>query len=165
MKLNRNAFTLIELLVLVVIIGILTAIAVPMYENAIAKTRAIQLLSAIKSVASAQNRYFMEANEFASDPSMLDIAYPLNSAGTQFEFHFGTCNFTHVNDSQPHMECQMEKPHLTFHQFMKTNRLNCYSHSDDNYKADFVCQELTEEETPYKTADGMRHYSAGVKSE
>ena len=165
MKLNRKAFTLIELLVLVVIIGILTALAVPAYENAIAKTRAMQLVTAIKVISNAENRYFLEANEFATDPTLLDIGYPLSSDEKKFEFHFGTCNFTHVTDGEPHAECQLEKPHLTLHQFMKTNRMNCYSHSDDNYKADFVCQELTEEEFPYKTADGMHHYSAGVTAE
>ena len=42
---NKRAFTLIELLVVVLIIGILSAVAVPQYQKAVLKSRATQLLT------------------------------------------------------------------------------------------------------------------------
>ena len=165
MKTNNKAFTLIELLVVVLIIGILVAIAVPMYENAIAKTRATQLLTAARQIADAESRFYLESNEYTEDPTMLDIAYQLNSAQTQFEFKFGTCDFAYVKDTTPRTSCTLTTPHLTLHQYIGKPRLNCMSHSDDNYKGDFVCQELTEEETPYKSANNMHYFSAGIISE
>jgi type IV pilus assembly protein PilA len=42
---NKNGFTLIELMVVIAIIGILAAIAVPKYQDYIAKTRVTEGLS------------------------------------------------------------------------------------------------------------------------
>ncbi len=48
MKHNKKAFTLIELLVVVLIIGILSAIALPMYEKAVEKSRAAEAIQLLR---------------------------------------------------------------------------------------------------------------------
>ena len=51
---GKNAgFTLIELLVVVLIIGILSAVALPKYELAVEKARAAEPLSLLKSLREA----------------------------------------------------------------------------------------------------------------
>jgi len=162
---NRKAFTLIEMLVTTLIIGVLIAVAVPAYENAIAKTYAAQVESAIRNIAKAQTSFFLENNMYATDPAVLDITYPISNDGTKITLKKGECNLTHLTGTDPYIECEMTHPHLTFHHIMDSNRLNCHSYSDDDYKADFVCQELTEMETPYKTAGNMRYYSHGITHE
>ena len=61
---NKKAFTLIELLVVVLIIGILAAIAVPQYQMAVAKSRAAEALSVIKSLRPAIDEYILINNKF-----------------------------------------------------------------------------------------------------
>ena len=72
-KRNQSGFTLIELLVVVLIIGILAAVAVPQYQKAVAKSRAMQLLTLVKSVATAQQAYYLANGEYATQFGELSL--------------------------------------------------------------------------------------------
>jgi type IV pilus assembly protein PilA len=61
-KREERGFTLIELLVVVAIIGILVAIAVPMFLNQIAKARDATAQANVREAASAMNVYITEEN-------------------------------------------------------------------------------------------------------
>lgn len=59
--LNKKAgFTLIELLVVVLIIGILAAIALPMYTKAMEKSRLVEALTLTSAVSKSLQRYVLE---------------------------------------------------------------------------------------------------------
>lgn len=74
---HKNAgFTLIELLVVVLIIGILSAVALPQYQKAVEKSRAAQPLTLLKSLAQAQQTYFMANGQYASKFDQLDVEMP-----------------------------------------------------------------------------------------
>ncbi|MDR0646186.1 MAG: prepilin-type N-terminal cleavage/methylation domain-containing protein [Elusimicrobiota bacterium] len=70
---NKKAFTLIEMLVVVVIIGILAAIALPQYQLAVLKSRASQGLSIINSFTTAQKSYHLIYDKYATAMEDLDI--------------------------------------------------------------------------------------------
>ena len=70
---NKQAFTLIELLVVVLIIGILAAVAVPQYQKAVAKSRAMQLLTLVKSVSTAQQAYYLANGAYATQFGELSL--------------------------------------------------------------------------------------------
>ena len=80
---TRRGFTLIELLVVVLIIGILTAIALPQYQKTVEKSRATQAITLLRSVAEAQEVYYMANGEYATSFNDLDISIPW-TGNTQF---------------------------------------------------------------------------------
>ena len=62
---KNQAFTLIELLVVVLIIGILAAIALPQYQKAVMKARAMEAVGFIRTLRDAQKLYFLANGSFA----------------------------------------------------------------------------------------------------
>jgi len=57
MRDNEKGFTLVELLVVVLIIGILTAIAVPHYTSSVERARATEAMNLVKSINEAVYSY------------------------------------------------------------------------------------------------------------
>ena len=69
-------FTLIELLVVVLIIGILAAVAVPQYENAVLKSRAAEVLANLKTLRQAADAYYLANGKRPMNFTEIDIAFP-----------------------------------------------------------------------------------------
>jgi len=61
---NRGGFTLIELLIVVVIIGVLAAIAVPKFASTKGKAYVATMKSDLKNLASAQESYYYEHSTY-----------------------------------------------------------------------------------------------------
>ncbi len=77
-----GGFTLIELLVVVLIIGILAGVALPQYQNAVNKSRAIGLLSNMKTIRQAAEAYKMATGSYPMDFTQVDISFPGQVLGT-----------------------------------------------------------------------------------
>ncbi len=81
---NNKGFTLVELLVVVLIIGILAAMAMPAYFKAVERSRAAEADTLIGSVVNAQNRYKMKTGKYASSWKSLDTAPQGALAGSTY---------------------------------------------------------------------------------
>lgn len=68
---RRAGFTLIELLIVVVIIGILAAIAIPKFQSTKGKANAAALRADLRNLATAQEAYFYEHSSYTTDTAAL----------------------------------------------------------------------------------------------
>ncbi len=65
--LNRKGFTLIELLIVVVIIGILAAIAIPKFANTKEKAYIASMKSDLRNLIHAEEGYFADFTTYTTD--------------------------------------------------------------------------------------------------
>ena len=75
---KNRAFTLIELLVVVLIIGILSAIALPQYQKAVWKSKNTQLKELVRAVWQAEHVYYLANGEYTKNFADLGIELPLS---------------------------------------------------------------------------------------
>lgn len=73
MRSTRKGFTLIELLIVVVVIGILAAIAIPKFQNTKGKAYAATIKSDIKNLTSMQEDYFYYNETYANSTGLLSF--------------------------------------------------------------------------------------------
>lgn len=59
-KKRKRGYTLIELLVVMAVIGILAAIAIPMYKNYVVRAKVADVANAMRYVATAMNNYMVD---------------------------------------------------------------------------------------------------------
>src|SRR5580765_3863815 len=65
-QMNRKGFTLIELLIVVVIIGILAAIAIPKFANTKEKAYLASMKSDLRNLITAEEAYFADSVKYTS---------------------------------------------------------------------------------------------------
>ncbi len=80
---NKKGFTLIELLIVVVIIGILAAIAIPKFANTKEKAYVASMKSDLRNLITAQEAYFSDNNSlYAQSTTNLGTNYKASSGIT-----------------------------------------------------------------------------------
>ena len=98
MKSMRKGFTLIELLIVVVIIGILAAIAIPKFANTKSKAYIAAMKSDLRTLGTAEESYFSDSAKYATD----------TTKGMKFKPSTGVFD---ADDQQPLLGCLARDEH------------------------------------------------------
>ena len=95
---RRVGFTLIELLVVVLIIGILSAIALPMYQKSVEKSRAMSTLPTLRAMKEAIDLYRIETGDLGGGETQdlrgvlaVDYPAPVDCDANSAEKNEGAC--------------------------------------------------------------------------
>lgn len=76
---KQGGFSLIELMIVVVLAGILLAIAIPAYGQYMEKSRRSDARAALLEIASVQERIFFERNQYSA--AIADVWTNVNGSG------------------------------------------------------------------------------------
>ncbi len=93
-KTVNKGFTLIELLVVVLIIGIITAIALPMYKKAVEKSKVTDALSTMSAVSKSEGAWYLLRNNYTQDFADLDIDLTDKDGKKAEDASFESINYT-----------------------------------------------------------------------
>ena len=77
MRQKMRGITLMELMIVVVIIGILTAIAYPNYRQYAARAKRNEARAALLQIATLQERFYLQNNSYTDD--MTNLGFPVAS--------------------------------------------------------------------------------------
>ncbi|MCR5505264.1 MAG: prepilin-type N-terminal cleavage/methylation domain-containing protein [Elusimicrobiaceae bacterium] len=152
-KIHKKGFTLIEMLVVVLIIGILTAIALPQYRLAVAKSQYSTLKNATKSLKDAVDRYYLVHSSYPTKFADLDVDFSITGerdAGSSFYIYFpgvDSCEIYH-STSNHNIIClkRIAGKRMTYTQgaYPWTNRVCGIYSIDTNDISNRVCQAETD---------------------
>jgi prepilin-type N-terminal cleavage/methylation domain-containing protein len=85
MKKSNKGFTLIELMIVVVIVGILAALAIPRFMKAATKAKQAEARGILKQVYTMQKAYFVENDAYCRNGIIANAGAPLTFAPLAIE--------------------------------------------------------------------------------
>ncbi len=148
MKKISKGFTLIEMLVVVLIIGILSALALPRYQLAVDKTHFANLQSQVKAIRSSFDNYYLATGEYPSSFDELDIDFsssytktnPLHEQCYVFKDSY-CCIGKHVTNYQNYnVVCGMND--YSFAYKYSVGKFTCVA-ANENNRAERLCNNIS----------------------
>ena len=144
---SKKGFTLVELLVVVLIIGILTAIAVPQYQLAVDKTHFANLQAQVKSIKASFDNYYLATGEYPNSFDKLDVSFPgyrKQSHADKEECYIFTDSYCCVgkpvkNNQEQNVICAMNDYSFAYAYYL--NQYRCIA-ANENTRAKRLCRNV-----------------------
>ena len=141
---NKKAFTLIELLVVVLIIGILSAIALPQYQKAVMKARFATMKNIAHSLLNAQELYYLANDEYATSMADLGLCDPDTEDETKCYYNWGYCYLEpKPYDSTVCYNTKIDIGYQLYYQHSQRNKGNRYFYNDFSGIQQQICKSET----------------------
>ena len=101
---NRKGFTLIELLIVVVIIGILAAIAIPKFATTKDKAKLASMKTDLRNLMTAQEAYFSDYSTYGTFAQLQSASNFTLSTGNTGGVTAATNGYTRLVFQQHHLD-------------------------------------------------------------
>jgi len=102
---NRKGFTLIELLIVVVIIGILAAIAIPKFANTKSKAYITAMKSDLRNLVTAEEAFFSDSSKYTGVVTQLKFNVSTGVASPTIAAGAGYWTATNTHTQLPGQSC------------------------------------------------------------
>ena len=154
---SNKAFTLIEILVVVLIIGILAAIAVPKYQKSVITSQYSTIKELTNSIAQAEKIYYLANGSYTDNFNDLDIDMPgdklNNSTNSNYVYPWGDCVVSVINEKVAY--CNHTKANMRYQIYFSSAKycvvLDTSSETDIRSQ---ICQAETGKTTAYNKKEG-----------
>ena len=130
---NKTGFTLMELLVVVLIIGILAAVALPQYKKSVEKAKFTKYIGWARRIYHAQNEYYISNGEWGKDFSSFSMDFP---SGTRYTGSGVVLpSGQGFNYNKNNTSVQFSYKDINFTLYLTTGKLVCYHYANATKKA------------------------------